>query len=270
VQFVAPLLIQAVHEALRFVVGANVWNSISNFFRCGGVVSQAASFDDLPKLMATLFTFSVFKGGVKPMVIAEFCRRIATLDRMSGGWDSFLNWLLKAIDTCVNCGRDLFGLDRIKLYTDANESALKWAREVNAVCLRTMTSGDDTTQVIDEMMRLMTLGYEFKNIYRTTSMARFIDDAFVRLCNAMMPYHGAISARNNFRFEPAACMLLGAPGIGKTLMATFFCAAVMLEGGLLPADSPPEDVIKNIWAKGTSEFWNGYANQLTLVIDDAF
>jgi hypothetical protein len=156
------------------------------------------------------------------------------------------------------------------LFKNVHGPAYRWAEQVDKLCANEAVAGEITTDTLDEMVKLVTTGYGFKETYRGTSMARYIDAYVIKITNVLQPYLGALNARNNYRFEPAACMLLGAPGIGKTLMAMPFCASIMLMSGLLPKGSSFEDVAKNVWQKGTSEYWNSYANQICLVMDDAF
>lgn len=251
-------------------VGKSVWHAVSEFFPDGNARLQAGSTDVLSKLLATAFTFSVFKKKVSPMVITEFCKRISMLDRMSTGWDNFLSWVMDAIECMVNFARKMFGKDRIEVFKSTAGPTYEWARRIDKVNLAESTAANIDTDKLDEMVELIRMGYGYKELYRGTKMTRYVDDYLVKITNLLQPYVGSLNARNNFRFEPAACMLYGPPGIGKTLMAMPLCAAVMLMSGLLPHGSTFDDVAKNVWQKGTSEYWNSYSNQICLVMDDAF
>lgn len=269
----SPLLAAAIVAALAKLLGPKVWDLISKFFPEGDVGLQSGGFGTFvevaPKLLATLFTFAVL-GNRRPASVSEFCKRIAMLDRMSQGWEIFLKWLMTSLEVLVNYVRKAFGKERVTLFRNAHTPTYDWAREVDDVCLIEATGGNVSAEHLDRMSALIVRGFEFKTVYRGTNMARFVDDYVAKITNAMLPYQGALNARNNFRFEPATLMLHGSPGIGKTLMAMHMCAAILLESGLAEGKENFEDVIKQIWQKGASEYWNGYAGQTCLVMDDAF
>lgn len=255
--------------ALTYVVGPKIWKVISNFFPAGELTFQSGGVESMSKLLASLFTFSVFKRKMSPATVSEFVKRISTLDRMRSGWDSFISWTMGAIETLVNFVRERFGKERVSLFKRARDPVKEWADDIDRLS-STLTTTDVDAESLDKMVEMVRTGYGFKELYRGTTMAPLVDKYVIAAVNLLQPYMGALNARNNFRFEPSCAMFLGEPGIGKTLMAMPFCSAVMLLSGLLPPGSTSEDVAKNVWQKGTSEYWNGYANQISLVMDDAF
>lgn len=265
-----PLIVTAIVSALASVLGPECWAHLSKFFPARKVELQSGFLDVAPKLLATAFTFSVLGKGIKPSVTTELCKRISMFDRMSGGWDSFIHWVMQNIENLVNVVRRMFGKERIELFKSQHRPTYNWAAEVDAMCKEESIGSVPDSSKVDNMIRLIERGNAFKELYRGTTMERYVQEYLSRAVNALQPYQGAINARNNFRFEPACLMLYGKPGIGKTLMVPFLCAFVLLKSGLLPAGSTAEDVQKNIWQKGTSEFWNGYAGQECLIMDDAF
>jgi len=185
------------------------------------------------------------------------------------GWDSFITWTMSAIETLINFVRTRFGKERISLFKRARDPVKEWADDIDRLS-STLTTTEVDADSLDKMVDLVRTGYGFKELYRGTTMAPLVDKYVIAAVNLLQPYMGAINARNNFRFEPACAMFLGEPGIGKTLMAMPLCSAIMLLSGLLPAGASSDDVAKNVWQKGTSEYWNGYAGQISLVMDDAF
>lgn len=262
-------LVTLVVAALAALVGPKLWSVVSEFFPDGSLTFQSGVFDNMSKLLATLFTFSVFKKKVSPTTMTEFTKRISMLDRMKGGWESFIKWVLEAVEHLINFVRKRFGKSKIQLFKRMEGPINKWADSIDRLSSE-LVDANPTTEQLDQMVNAIREGYTFKELYRNTSMGPAVDSYIIKAVNLLQPYVGALNARNNFRFEPAAAMFLGRPGIGKTLMAMPLCAAVMMISGLLPPGSTSEDVAKNVWQKGTSEYWNGYANQLSLVMDDAF
>lgn len=259
------------------LVGSTAWKHVAKFFQdCNvasdsGVQLQAGVVEVMPRLLSTMMCFSVFGRKFSPSTVTEFAKRLSMLDRLSHGWDTFLRWSLESVETLVNFVRARFGKEKISVFNNVHKPTYEWASRVDKLLLEHSTAEKEVdAESLNVMVKLIREGHGFKELYRGTSMARYVDEYTMKASNLLQPYLGTINARNNFRFEPLCCMLLGAPGVGKTVLAVPLCAAVLLESGLLPRDSDPDVVFENIWQKGTSEYWNSYASQLCLVMDDAF
>lgn len=258
------------------LVGKHIWEHAAKFFRgCGvannSLTTQAGAVDMMPRLLSTIMCFSVFGRKFSPSTVTEFVKRLSSLDRLAAGWETFLRWLLEGVESLVNFVRQRFGKQKVKLFNSVHKPTYEWAARVDKLVLEHSTAAKDVDpEGLNEMVKLIREGHGFKELYRGTTMSRYVDEYTMRASNLLQPYLGTINARNNFRFEPIACMLLGAPGVGKTILAVPMCAAVLIESGLIPRDTKPDVVIENIWQKGTSEYWNSYASQLCLVMDDAF
>lgn len=259
----------ALNSILPALLGYKVWNHISEYFPAGDTVLQAG-FNGLPSLMSVLFTFSVFKGKVNASKVTEFCKRLSMFERMTSGWDAFLSWFMSSFETLVNFVRARFGKDRVKLFNNAYQPTLNWASKVDKLCELEQTGSSIDPGRLDQMVALLQEGYGYKELYRGMPIGRRVDEYVAKVANLLQPYLGSLNARNNFRFEPVSCVLYGAPGVGKTLLAVPFCSAILLKSGLVARGSKPEDIKKNLWQKGTSEYWNSYTGQLCLIMDDAF
>ena len=269
---ISSVAVSLLVTALSTVVGKQVWAVISNFFPSGDVQLQAGlEPGTLSKLMATVFTFSIFKKKMTPGLTTEFVKRISTIDRAANGWDAFMKWFMEAFEGLINYARSFFKLERVNLIKKNNQHIVDWARRVDKIsCAEAIQGGDISPDKLDEMVDVIRLGFEYRELYRGLPIARQVDECLAKAVTALAPYQGSLNARHNYRYEPAAAMFIGQPGVGKTLMAMPFCAAVMLESGLIPTPCTTDDIMKNVWQKGNSEFWNGYAGQTCLVMDDAF
>lgn len=270
---VSDALIAALTAMLAQFVGKRVWNHISKFFRARDVETQSGFDADFATqaggLLTTLFACQAF-AGKHPKAADEFMKRVANFPKMAQGVEGFLTWIVKALEVLVNKLFSMFGKQRIQLYNDVYANVNEWKRRVDVVCAEDIISGAPTTEQLDNMINLIREGYAFKEVYRTTKVAQSIEQTLGKITSALMPYQGALSSRNNFRFEPTSLFLTGLPGIGKTLLAMPLCATILLESGILAPGSDFSEVAKQIWQKGNSEYWNGYAGQACLVMDDAF
>jgi len=258
-------------------VGPKMWSHAAEFFRGGGVEDPSVSdvkvqsglLETAPKLLASLMAFSVL-GRKSPSMISEFCKRISMLDRISSGWEVFLRWLCDAMQGVINYVRCCFGKDKIVMFKSIHKPTYEWANKVDAYATAMETGKMDADpRVLNELIRLVETGNGFKAAYSHTSMARFVDNYVVKATNLLAPHLGALNARKNFRFEPVMIMLLGKPGIGKTVLSTYFCSSLLTLSGVVPAGASSDDIAAEIWQKGTSEYWNSYSQQACVVMDDA-
>lgn len=265
--------------ALSSVVGAKLWKIIAKFFPesdstgRSDIECQAGLMEHAPKILSAILTFSVFKGRRTPASMGEFCKRIAMLDRMSTGWETFLRWMMEALEVGVNFVRKTFGKERISFFQNTHKVTYDWASRVDeAIKQHTTANVDVNTEELNKLVGLVNEGHGFKEIYRGTSMFNIVNGYLVKAAELLHPHLGSINSRNNFRFEPVCSMFLGEPGIGKTLMAIPFCSTVLIESGIIPRgpETNFNTVTENIWQKGTSEFWNSYSKQHCVVLDDAF
>lgn len=269
------------------IFGKALWNRISEFFRDrdGGlsgtlaatatdpeVETQSGTTSALAKLAATLLAFSVFGKSFKPSNVTEFCKRISMLDRMSGGWECFIKWVTSAIECTVNFVRERCGYDRVKLFNKAKDRTAEWMTEVDEM-QRVYNTAEAPIDVatINKMIKLVNTGFELKTIYMgNPELIRPITVYLNTISSLLSAHLGSVNARNNYRFEPAMVCFLGDPGIGKSMMAVPFCAALLLESGLMPPGSTADEVTSQIFQKDNGDYWNGYDNQLVNVMDDIF
>jgi hypothetical protein len=61
-------------------------------------------------------------------------------------------------------------------------------------------------------------------------------------------------------------LLVGEPGVGKTCMVSRLAICVLL----LAKQVTPDHALRNLWQKGSSEYWNGYVRQKAVIFDDLF
>jgi len=274
--FIGPLAAAMTLTALSKVFGKPLWTRISKFFpeRDAEEPSLQDGFSSVaPKLLSVLLCFSVFKERKLPMAITEFCKRLAMIDRLSGGWETFIDWVMRALQAFTDMLTKFFSLKRVVFYEKTKDCLSVWMAKVDEKAKLHSTAGVDITPTeINSLVALISEGYGFKELYRRTSMSamRQIDEYLIKATNILAPHLGSINARNNFRQEPVSVIFQGAPGIGKTVLCVPFCGALLKTGGLVPADATSDDIQKEMWQKGTSEFWNGYSSQQALIMDDAF
>jgi hypothetical protein len=259
----------AIVAFLPKLLGSALWSRLSAFFPTGKIETQVG-FVPYGNLLATAFTFSVFRGRMSPAKISEFCKRIGSIDRMASGWKTFITWTMSSLEALVNFVRDRFGKDHVQLFVRADRIALDWAREAEKFIKEDTTGKELTPAELDKAIDVFNRGFGLKELYRGSDTGRLVDSLLAAIGSRLAPYLGSITARNNFRFEPVTAFLYGQPGVGKTVLAVPFVTALLLGSGLVKTPTTPEIVASEMWQKGTTEYWQGYNKQKALIMDDAF
>ncbi|APG77488.1 hypothetical protein 1 [Sanxia picorna-like virus 13] len=242
---------------------------ILDFFRESAVETQGIEFGPA-SLIATIFALFAFK---KPAHFAapEFMKRMASYERTSSGLDAFIDWLKSAIEACINTARKCFGKESIAVFKSNNTLSRQWVRKVNDIVWKIETARVRTSPELgDELVALHQEGQALYKQLVGTSVQRELAQGLNRLSDVLLPMIGSINARDNNRQEPVMVLLQGEPGIGKTLMATFFCATVLMLSDTVGKEAGYDEIMRHLWQKGSSQYWEGYQGQAAFIMDDAF
>jgi len=271
-----PVLMAPLLGALAAVLAKPVWNFASKFFREGSKVQLQTGIggihDAVSKVFASVMVFSIFRNKIPSHIkITEFLRRLSFLPKITESCEILMKWLEGALQATVDFFTHVTGKERIELFNKIKTPFEEWV-----ACVERSWRDHSTASVeadpkeLDKLVDLVVEGSGYKEAFRGTRMQKIVDEYVVRASMLLQPHLGALNARNNYRMEPVMLCLTGTPGIGKTKMAIPLCAAIMKLSGLLPASATEEDVIREVWQKGTTEYWNGYSRQKCLVMDDLF
>lgn len=259
----------AIVAAVSALVGKTIWNHVSEFFPAGNVELQGGVNTPIGKLLATIFAFSVFGGKFTQRDVTEFGKRVGSIGRVADGFDTFSKWFMEAFEHLINFVRKRFGKEQVQIFKDSHSTFKKWLKEVDEIAKAEFVDGPADPKRIDKMVDLTRVGYGFKELYRGTELQRLADEYVAKLGNITIGYAGVISSRDNIRIEPTMITLVGEPGIGKTVICSYACVALLCASGIVEEPSM-ESCLEQIWQKGSSEYWNGYCGQKALVMDDIF
>lgn len=265
-------------SAVATVVGPELWKRVAEFFRLrqnvlqsGGAVDVTSFMSVTPKLLITLFLTTIFKNRFSPWMMTDLMTKVAGVNRAHDGWETFLKWMLDALETAVNYVRKMFGAESIQMFKDQHTPMKLWALKVTGLVGIVESGGTLEPEQLDGLVDVIREGHEYRTFYmRSPSLHRVVEEVLMRAVTTLMPLAGALNARDNFRVEPSVLILHGKPGIGKTMMSMHLCSAIMIASGLVKAEDGIDALLRNIWQKGNSEFWNGYCRQLCLILDDVF
>lgn len=260
-------------SALSVVICPLVFKRVAEFFRPSDAVyeKQAAGVGGISKLLCTLLALTAFKKKMRPTDVGEFMKRASLFTRASEGVEGIIDWMLENFKLLVNWISSTFTGGRVTLFKQLEDPLRKWMKRVDEVMKANKTYVEvNGVDEADVLLELVQKGFEFKSVYAGTKVAIEIVRYLSDLNGALKPYAGAINARNNCRMEPVMATIVGSPGTGKTHVAMAVVSTVLKLSGALPPNATKEDVARNMWQKGSSPYWNGYAQQKALVMDDAF
>lgn len=197
----------------------------------------------------------------------EIMKRMSNYQRSKEGFESFFKDGLKYAEKAVNVILGLVSEDQVA-WIDTSERLVDafLDKVIYYERLLAVPTSNDLLPTVLEASQLQLDGLGLKMTVRDQRMLARIDKGLSRLSILMTPYQGAVTATRNFRPEPTFICLYAGSGQGKTTLTTMMASAILLKAGLCK----PEDALKNLWQKGTTEYWNGYVNQKCLVMDDCF
>lgn len=255
--------------------GAQLWDVVKDFFH-NLTASKSIAFESggncpFSGLLAAALSFAAFQGKPFPAATGEFMKRIALFSRAADGFEGLISWAMSSIESCINWLRNRWGLSSIALQPGTRSASFAWMRDVDRVaCVLQTASKDVDPALLVELRDLIIKGHSFKDIYRGMPQARPIEQQLARAVELLHPHLSTLMSSNNLRVEPIAIMLSGDSGVGKTLLSTYFNLALLKLGNLVPPHATRAECTAEIFQKGTSEYWNGYASQKIMIMDDAF
>nr|DAZ89860.1 TPA_asm: non-structural polyprotein [Colobanthus quitensis dicistro-like virus 2] len=255
--------------ALTPFLAAPLVDVVAEFFRKGDIQTQSG-FEAPSKLLSGLMVASLFGSKCKDQV-GEFMKRAANVDRCASGISTLMNWTLEAIQSILDFVAKQFGKEAIQIRSDSHAVLKEWVRRVDAAEAESVCAeGILNSKLPNKYISMYKEGSGFLELYRADkTVHHHITSSMLKLKKLLLPLTCGLNARNNFRPEPVFILMRGAPGIGKTLITSYFCAHVLKTSGILGENPSADEVLNNMWQKGASDFWNGYIGQECLIMDDA-
>lgn len=255
------------------LVGQPLWQHVEKYFHAFDTAApsiQSGAISPIAALLASGLTFINLGGKGPAQVTTELIRRVGLIERSAQGWTALSAWFMSALEVSINFFRGLFGKAHIKLLKDSQQPLRDWIKHVDHVSTINMVGDDVDVKYVNTLVELIRRGYELRDIYRLTAVEKVIMDNLMRLNTIINPLLGSIQARNNFRVEPIMAMFVGKPGIGKTVVTLPIATTILALSKVLGPDATADEMIANVFQKGTSEFWNSYTGQAVVIQDDAF
>jgi hypothetical protein len=255
------------------IIGNEIWSHISEHFLTAGESAVPQSGDgvgQLSRVVATAMAFCVFGKNGK-LRLADVMKNMAFWQKSSDGLSGMLTWVLESVQGIVNWIRAKFGKERLSFISRHKEPLRALEREVDQMENDYRTGEmDSSNDMVDRVRDAMVRCSGFREVYRGTTVMPVLDRMLQRLNCMMAPMYGILSSRKNFRVEPVFVLLNGESGIGKTAFTAAMGVHVMKAAGLVPEGADWDACIRQVYSPGNSPYWEGYANQKVLVLDDIF
>jgi len=263
--FHMPLLITFSVTFLASLFGKEVWRYISKYF--SPQEQSGDAFAGIGGLICTVLCTAAVPARSVPLALGELMKRMSNFERSKEGFETFFKYAMKYAEKAVNVLMRTFSLKEVKWVNESDRLVDMFCKKVDD--FEALTKSDACNISIDVLLAVVDSQLEaigLKSTVRDDRLRIKIERALARLSLLLTPYQGAITAARNFRPEPTFLCFYGGSGLGKTTMVTKLACAILVMSGLTPFDT----ALKNLWQKGNTEYWNGYANQKCLIMDDCF
>jgi hypothetical protein len=264
-QFIdVPVMVALSGAVLLKLFGAQVWTYICKYFQ---PETQSGGFSSVGGLICATLCASILPKRNVPFALGELMKRMANFERAKEGFEGLFRSALKYAERAVNVMLRMFSKEEVR-WIDESE------RLVDNFCLKVdeferLSRGNSADINITVLLKTVDTQLEaigLKATVRDDKLKVRLERALARLSILLTPYQGVITSARNFRPEPTFLCFYGGSGLGKTTMVTKLACTILVMSGLATFD----EALKNLWQKGNTEYWNGYANQKCLIMDDCF
>nr|UDL17004.1 MAG: nonstructural polyprotein [Biomphalaria pfeifferi virus 2] len=238
--------------------------SFGEIFTEEDITPQAGLFSYIPQIVALVCTSFVPTYNCKTFT-GEIMRRVSSFDRTAAGFSSIFASIAQMTQDTINVVLRFFGLKELRLIGESQRSVMEWIRQVDQVFEKIDTS-NPSIKDLTHANTLVQTGYNLKKITTAVHLSAALERCLEKLNHKLVVHKGILNADNAFRQQPILCMFGGESGIGKTNLIKTFAGAVLQLADLCE----PDECAQQMWQKGDSEYFNGYAGQLVYIMDDVF
>lgn len=279
-KFKMPIVRMSIVSALLYFFEGRFKDAIFAFFkledaRAPGIEAQAggaASVAPIAQLLGTLLVIHLGMSNSRgKSLIAAIVTAAAVLPRTIKGVDSFIDFVVKVIETVVNTVNKYFGRPMWRLRSKFDNEIVELATAVWDT-ERKIQSGKWEYTANQKFYHTLELHHKVTallEIYRDEKEARM---ELLQLRNVIMglltPLRHAVGNGTGFRVQPVAVMVEAPPGVGKTMSVNNLITAILLKSGVVPNMTGAE-AQNHIFNKAkNTPYYDGYYGQAAYYIDD--
>lgn len=263
-------VIVVITTAIAAIFGKKMWGFVSCHFNVG--FRQESGFSDSPfkALIMSVMCFSYLPREAGKLMTV-LMTRVAILPRLSSGLEALFKMAVSICEAVINTilslvsVKDKDGKQKTVFLGDAAYRAVKeWTTESHRFksCLLDKPTTTQVVEIYDHVKKGYIVLQTLKDMELSAIMKRALDN----LEFALQPFMGVVTAGKNFRAEPHFVLFTGKAGVGKSSLLVKFAVSVLLAAG----EAKPADVMKQLFQKGSTEYWNGYVGQKCTIVDDLF
>jgi hypothetical protein len=258
--------------ALAVIFGKDLWSKVSSYFSrsAQSVDEQAGMTTNFKSIIVGLMCFSFLPKDAGKLM-TTLMSRVSLIPRLRDGIDGLFEVACTLAESVVNLIHRIAGVKDSKGRTkeaffgdETTKHVKKWLSDSYKHMENLI--GTPTPKLVKDAHAHIRLGYATLQVLKDTSLTNILKRGIDNLEVKVAPFMGVVTAGKNFRPEPHFVLFSGKSGVGKSSILIKFVVSVLLLSGLCD----PEEVLSNLWQKGSSEYWNGYVNQLCVVMDDVF
>lgn len=277
---VANILCVGIGGILAVALPAGLWASIKALWPTAKKTDEDAFYDaemnmpspdTLSHIVTLALTFFTTSGDDTYGICKSFMRSMTTYSRSINGWKELSSFVIGVVESFVNFVRVQFGADRISMYKTGLLHIDNWCSRVMHKLNEAATGGEIMTpEIVREIVSLRDEGRELTDLYRLNKECSPILHKYLSQLDELCTHcSAAIHMAKGGRAPPACLILTGDPGVGKTyltkIIINYICAACMSRER---AEELGWIFDSELFSKGISEYWNGYAKQFGVAIDD--
>jgi hypothetical protein len=214
---------------------------------------------------------SILATGLMSLMFAKtpLAFRLLNFTKFQQGVEAFLEGATVGIQTVLDLITNAFSFDRIEICSFHDSEVKKFLTQ--SFSFRsdvTRAKIEPSSDAVCKYDQLFGIGENLKMLYApNTPTWRALTNELSELAKLSSTFP-AFTTPGECRAEPIGIMFRGKPGVGKSTILARFSEQIARAIIKKNKDGTAPAVASLVYQKGTSEFWDGYANQMVCAFDD--
>lgn len=247
---------------------------VVNYIRQPDIQSQSGFIDGKGILSIVSFGTALMAlgGSLRHMsLLDDFGSIVSKVNHDISKRSGFIASTIMIIEETLNAVLKLFGKDKMCILRSGEKEVDKWCDRVSDVTRNfSLCEKDLTGETVSSLRALRNEAVLLEEAYRfDKSVSNVLQSYLQKLDMVCRANAAAFNAHESVRPEPVCLCLYSKPGNGKTIMCNVASTMVMaktMSAERIAANN--KDFKKEIFQKGSSQYWEGYCGQFVYVMDD--